>query len=582
MTGLISIAMIVKDEEAMLRACLDSVKEIADELVIVDTGSVDKTIEIAKSYTDKVYSYVWQGDFSAARNFAIERCSCEWILSIDADERIEVRQDYLRELITNTTKEVFMLPLKNFSGNGDSDYTVIGVLRLFRNLSQYRYIGKIHEQIRIANQEAVGVSDYPVISHGNIEPPRRQEKRWRNLQMLTVQLKDEPKNEAFLKYYLGCEWLGLCRYQQAYECFRDAYEQLDKNHIFFRSSAVRSLVACLRFMGNFEEALAICMRETAVYPEYTDLFFDGGVVLEQMGEYEVARRWFEAAVALKTPPIVYWHSNGTESFLSQYHLGHCCQILGRSEEAVQWYEKALEANSKFIFSLYGLYMVLVTKKSCEEIINDFTQKGYLASEEGQQALGALLFTSSRPDLAVKICSQQVSPKLYSGEMVKYHLYSCDIIQALAMIEELRTGQELKDLVVRKLEILCYIFLRDFDTAKAKCLAMWHYQTMRADALALLTLVKRLEGHRLNFSEQYQPVLIDSLLAIIADCAHACGGISGVFTQVAKCCAEILSDSELGSRALLNFWQGESKGVEMLLDVRYKSVRGLYVWKKDGR
>ncbi|MBP2637372.1 MAG: glycosyl transferase family 2 [Firmicutes bacterium] len=581
MTGLISVAMIVKDEEAMLEACLDSVKEIADELVIVDTGSVDKTIEIAKSYTDKVYCFLWQGDFSAARNFAINQCNCEWVLSIDADERIEVRQEYLRELITNTTKEAFMLPLKNFSGPGDSDFNIISVLRLFRNLPQYRYIGKIHEQIRIANQEAVGFSDYPVISHSYIEPRRRQEKRWRNLHMLTAQLQDEPQNEAYIKYYLGCEWLGLGRYQQAAECFRWAYEQLDKNHIFFRSSAVRNLVACLRFLGKLKEALAICMRETAVYPEYTDLFFDGGVVLEQMNEYEAARRWFEAAVSLKTPPTVYWHCNGTETFLAQYHLGHCCQILGRSKEAEQWYEQALAANPKFIYPLYGLYMVLITKKSCEEIIDYFLHRGYLAGEEGMQALGALLFTSGRPDLAVNVCNQQANARIYSGDLIKYYLYSSDAKQALAIIDELQTGQELYDMVVRKLEILCYTFLHDFDTAKAKCLAMWHYQTMRADALALLTLVKRLAGQRLNFSEKYQPVLIENLLEIIADCAHACGEFSGIFTQAAKCCAEILSDSELGSRALLNFWQGERKGIEMLLDVRYKSARGLYVWKKDG-
>ncbi|MCP6652311.1 glycosyltransferase, partial [Klebsiella pneumoniae] len=78
---------------------LDSVKAVVDEIVIVDTGSVDKTIEIAKSYTDKVYSYSWQGDFSAARNFAINQCSCEWILSLDADEWLEVAgHEFLREL----------------------------------------------------------------------------------------------------------------------------------------------------------------------------------------------------------------------------------------------------------------------------------------------------------------------------------------------------------------------------------------------------------------------------------------------------------------------------------------------------
>ncbi|SMD16892.1 glycosyltransferase [Sporomusa malonica] len=582
MTGLISIAMIVKNEENMLRACLDSVKAVVDEIVIVDTGSVDKTVEIAKSYTDKVYSYSWQGDFSAARNFAIDQCSCEWILYLDADERLAVRPESLRELITSTTKEAFIVPLKNYCGPGCSDYNVIGVLRLFRNLPHYRFIGKIHEQIGIANQEVVGHSDFPVISHSYINTGRRQDKRRRNMSMLAEQLKHEPENEAFIKYYLGCEWLGLGRYLQAYACFRCAYEQLDESHIFFRSSAVRSLVACLRGMGRFEEALAICMKETAVYPEYTDLFFDGGVVLEQLGEYEIALRWFKAAVDLGAPLIVYQHSNGTEDFLSQYHLGHCCQILGKYEEAAEWYEKALEANKNYMYPLYGLFMVLVTKKSCEELLITFTERGYVSSYESRLALAALFFASSRPDLAVKVCSQAESQIIPSSDLAKYLLYSGHFKQALKMIEALQTRQDLNDAVLMKLEIICYIFLRELGAAKAKCLTMWRYGPLRADAMALLALVKRLGGSRLAISKKYEPVLVDSLLRIMADCVRSYGENSSIFIQVAKCCEEIMSDLEQGSKALLDFWQSEIKGIEMLLDVRYKSMRGLYVWQKAGR
>ncbi|SDF43622.1 glycosyltransferase [Sporomusa acidovorans] len=582
MTGLLSIAMIVKDEEAVLRACLDSVEEIADEIVIVDTGSADKTVEIAKNYTDKVYSYLWQDDFSAARNFAIDQCCCEWILFLDADERLAAARESLRELITNTTKEAFMLPMKNYTGPVCSAYNVIGVLRLFRNLPHYRYIGKIHEQVGIANHEVVGYSDFPVISHSYSGPCQRQDKRRRNIKILSEQLKCEPENEAFIKYYLGCEWLGLGQYQQAYACFQFAYEQFDNSHVFFRSSTVRSLIACLRFMGNFREALAICMKETAVYPEYTDLFFDGGVVLEQLEEYEIAARWFKEAAQTGTPPMIYQHTHGTENFLSQYHLGHCCQILGKCEEAAQWYEKALTANKNFIYPLYGLFMVLVTKKSCEELINYFTERGYVTGDEGLQALGELLFASGRPDLAVKVCSQPEKNVMPSSQLIKYYLYSGNFEQALAMIEELQTMPGMNDTATMQAEILCSLFLTDLDAAKEKCLNMWQAESLRAEAIALLALTRRLGGHRLVVSEQYQPVLIESLLKIIADCARSYGGNSSVFIKIAKCCEEILSDFEQGSKALLAYWQSEIKGVEMLLDLRYKCVRGLYVWKKAGR
>lgn len=581
MGALIGVVMIVKDEEDKLRACLDSVKNVVDEIVIVDTGSVDKTVDIARIYTDKIYSYPWQEDFSAARNFAIDKCSCKWILSLDADECLDTGAGDLRVLITNTASEAFFIPLKNCISPSGSDFNEIGVLRLFRNLPQYRFHGKIHEQISITAQDLVRYSNYPIIIHSYIEPGRKQHKRRRNINMITEQLKNQPENQEFLKYYLGCEWLGLGKYQQAYECFRSAYKKLDSTHIFFRSSVIRSLIVCLRQMEKFEEALALCMRETEVYPEYTDLFFDGGVVLEQMGEYEIARRWFKVAVDLGTPRILYQHSNGTEDFLAYYHLGHCCQAIGKPEEASQCYQAALQHNKNFFYPLYGLYMVLVTRQSCEEIISYFSKQGYIESYESRQALAQLLFTSGRPDLAAKVCTQAEGSTMLSCELAKYFLYSGNFKQAIDVLQELKTGFKQNNAEILKMEILAYIFMRDVNTAQVKCLEMWRNQTMRAAALSLMALIKRLEGRQQTLITTYEPGFVEHLLRVMADCLRSYGEDSGGFIHVAKCCEELISQFEEGSRTLLGFWQSEIKGVETLLDIRYQSMRGLYSWKKHG-
>ena len=84
----LSVAIIVKNEEAMIRSCLESVKD-ADEIIVVDTGSEDRTAEIAREYTKKIRPNLWEEDFSKARNFSCSLCSGEWILSIDADEQLE-------------------------------------------------------------------------------------------------------------------------------------------------------------------------------------------------------------------------------------------------------------------------------------------------------------------------------------------------------------------------------------------------------------------------------------------------------------------------------------------------------------
>ena len=80
--------MIVKNEEAFLEKCLESVKNYIDEIIIVDTGSTDKTVEIASRYTDKVYFHPWEGNFSKARNQALSYATCDWIFQIDGDEEL--------------------------------------------------------------------------------------------------------------------------------------------------------------------------------------------------------------------------------------------------------------------------------------------------------------------------------------------------------------------------------------------------------------------------------------------------------------------------------------------------------------
>ena len=85
----VSMCMIVKNEQSILKRCLDSYAGIYDELIIVDTGSTDNTKEIAAQYTDKVYNFAWCDDFAEARNFAFSKASCDYILSVDADEELD-------------------------------------------------------------------------------------------------------------------------------------------------------------------------------------------------------------------------------------------------------------------------------------------------------------------------------------------------------------------------------------------------------------------------------------------------------------------------------------------------------------
>ena len=103
----ISLSMIVKNEEDVLARCLDSVKDIVDEIIIVDTGSIDKTKEIAKEYTDKIFDFKWIDDFSAARNYSFSKASKDYIFWLDADDIIlEEDKEKLKQLKQDLDKEV--------------------------------------------------------------------------------------------------------------------------------------------------------------------------------------------------------------------------------------------------------------------------------------------------------------------------------------------------------------------------------------------------------------------------------------------------------------------------------------------
>lgn len=149
----ISLCMIVKNEEKILKRCLDSVADLVDEIVIVDTGSSDGTKQIASGYTEKVYDYVWIDDFSAARNFAFSKATQEYIYSADADEVLDAenRERFL-ELKATLLPEIEIVQMKyanqlQFSTvyNFDEEYRP----KLFKRLRGFVWEAPIHETVRL-------------------------------------------------------------------------------------------------------------------------------------------------------------------------------------------------------------------------------------------------------------------------------------------------------------------------------------------------------------------------------------------------------------------------------------------------
>ncbi|MCR5249138.1 MAG: glycosyltransferase family 2 protein [Lachnospiraceae bacterium] len=149
----LSLCMIVKNEEAVLRRCLDSFRPLADEIVIVDTGSTDATKAIAEEYTDKLFDFAWTGDFSEARNFAFSKCSCDYIYSADADEMIDAenteRFRSLKEAMLPEVEMVQMWYVNRHEFRTTDNFEKDLRPKLYKRLRSFTWIDPVHESVRL-------------------------------------------------------------------------------------------------------------------------------------------------------------------------------------------------------------------------------------------------------------------------------------------------------------------------------------------------------------------------------------------------------------------------------------------------
>lgn len=203
----ISTCLIVRDEEARIPGLLDNVSRFSDEIIVVDTGSKDKTIQLLSEHPKvRLFHFDWCDDFAKARNYSIDQATSEWVLVLDADEIIEAPAELASAVQSNN--DAFYLMIKNLQPEGSlTKYEESYVCRLFRNLPHHRYVGRIHEQVTQSVVDAGGKISYsPVtIVHSGYQTSivqGSQHRRERNKRIILEILKDHPDDEYYL-YHLG-------------------------------------------------------------------------------------------------------------------------------------------------------------------------------------------------------------------------------------------------------------------------------------------------------------------------------------------------------------------------------------------
>lgn len=203
----ISVCLIVKDEERFLDNCLKSVKNIADEIIIVDTGSQDNTVNIAKGYTDKIYFHPWKDNYSEARNHYLDYAKSDWIFQIDADEEL-VTEDIpiLLNAVKNPSIDVIMLQIISQLGRGQSE-SRHSLERLFRNNGLIHYEGRIHERLIGFKRPKIYPARLMHYGYDLNDEDLSEKKHERRIHLLEMDIEEYPDN-PLPYHYLSCCYLS--------------------------------------------------------------------------------------------------------------------------------------------------------------------------------------------------------------------------------------------------------------------------------------------------------------------------------------------------------------------------------------
>ncbi|MDY6986512.1 MAG: glycosyltransferase [Thermodesulfobacteriota bacterium] len=390
----ISLCMIVKNEEQHLARCLSSLKPVVDEIIVVDTGSTDRTKEIAAVFGAKVYDCEWSDDFSAARNASISKASGDWILVMDADEVISpLDHDSLRQLVkkSNSSPAAYSLVTRNYStrtntigwamndGTYGKDEAGAGWMpsikvRLFPNNSHIRFEYPVHERVEPSLKRAgvvVKRCSIPVHHYGQLD----QEKR-------------DCKGESY--YELGMKKLS---------------ERGDD------VEAIHELAVQAGSLGKHEEAIDLWQRLLALKPLWPIAFVNMGTAYLKLGQYEDAL--ISARKAVELAPQM-------KEAVSNYAL--CELYVGNVTQTIAALEGLLKKESRYLSAQFILAVAYCCDGQIESGLKAFEELRRITTGPGLAAacydMAKRFVSAKRNDYAIRLLEAAIEGKNINEDVVR--------------------------------------------------------------------------------------------------------------------------------------------------------------------
>lgn len=290
----ISLCMIVKNEEKVLSRCLECIKDVVDEVIIVDTGSTDKTKEIARSYTDKVYDFKWVDDFSKARNYSFSKATKDYILWLDADDVVlEKDIEKFIDLKKTLNKNVDMVMMKyNLTYNEEGEPTFsYNRERLLKRSMHYKWVSPVHEVI----------VPYGNIIYSDIAISHKKEKKEyskRNLNIFKKMIEKGISLDARQEFYYARELYYHSMYNEAIEEFNKFFNMKDA-WVENKISACLDLSNCYTMINDRTNCIKALLRSLEYDKPRASICCEIAKNFFLNNRYDIAIFWYNLATTLK-------------------------------------------------------------------------------------------------------------------------------------------------------------------------------------------------------------------------------------------------------------------------------------------
>jgi glycosyltransferase involved in cell wall biosynthesis len=355
--------MIVKNEERYLPQCLNSIKNIVDEIIIVDTGSTDKTVEIAENFGAKVYYYKWNNSFSQARNESLRYATNDWILIMDADDEFCMAdKEKFKTLLNNTLDEnsIYFFETLNYCGaTVDSNNISVNLNpRLFKNNHGFKYEGEVHNQLVNTLYSVKDLNESIRIYHYGYldESVASKNKRSRNITLLEEQIKNDPENK-YTNFNLGNEYFALNNMKKALEYFYKAYDNFNPN-TGYSFILLEKIILSNYALKKYAKALEFADVSTIYFPKLTDIYFLKAMVYRDLNKPTLEIKSLEKCIELGEPPVELKFLYGSGSFKAFYDLGNIYAKLMDYETAYKYYNETIKSKPDYLAPLYNICHIL--------------------------------------------------------------------------------------------------------------------------------------------------------------------------------------------------------------------------------